>query len=78
MTSTDIIKLKLKKFKGIYPMIYCFFNKNNSLDLEAIKDQITLIKNIGSQGITCLGSATEVNKLSFVEKKMLFRFCTSV
>ena len=76
MTSTDIINLKLKKFKGIFPMIYCFFNKNNSLDLEAIKDQITLIKNIRSQGITCLGLATEVNKLSFDEKKIIIELIT--
>ena len=66
---SNISNIKLNKFKGIFPMIYCFFNKNNSIDIKAINDQIQLIKNIGSQGIATLGLATEVNKLSFQEKK---------
>ena len=55
--------------KGIIPMTYCFFNKNNSIDLKAMRDQILLIKKLGSHGIAFLGLATEVNKLSFFEKK---------
>ena len=41
------------------------------IDEYAMRDQIQLIKNIGSHGIACLGLATEVNKLSFKEKKKL-------
>ena len=52
-------------------MIYCFFNKNNSIDIKAITDQVQLIKNIGSHGIASLGLATEANKLSFQEKKTI-------
>lgn len=70
-TKSNISNIKLNKFKGIFPMIYCFFNKNNSIDIKAINDQIQLIKNIGSQGIATLGLATEVNKLSFQEKKTI-------
>ena len=70
-TKDNISNFKLNKFKGIFPMIYCFFNKNNSIDIKAINDQIQLIKNIGSQGIATLGLATEVNKLSFQEKKTI-------
>ena len=70
-TNSNISNFKLNKFKGIFPMIYCFFNKNNSIDIKAINDQIQLIKNIGSQGIATLGLATEVNKLSFQEKKTI-------
>jgi len=70
-TKSNISNFKLNKFKGIFPMIYCFFNKNNSIDIKAINDQIQLIKNIGSQGIATLGLATEVNKLSFQEKKTI-------
>ena len=70
-TKGNISNFKLNKFKGIFPMIYCFFNKNNSIDIKAINDQIQLIKNIGSQGIATLGLATEVNKLSFKEKKTI-------
>ena len=70
-TKGNISNFKLNKFKGIFPMMYCFFNKNNSIDIKAINDQIQLIKNIGSQGIATLGLATEVNKLSFKEKKTI-------
>ena len=59
----------LNKLKGIFPIIYCFFNKNNSLDKKIISEQIKLINKIGSNGIASLGLATEVNKLSFQEKK---------
>ena len=62
----DLIKLK-----GIFPIIYCFFNKNNSLDKKIISEQIKLINKIGSNGIASLGLATEVNKLSFQEKKII-------
>ena len=34
-----------------------------------MREQINLIHKIGSQGIACLGLATEVQKLSFDEKK---------
>ena len=61
----------LNKLKGIFPIIYCFFNKNNSLDKKIISEQIKLINKIGSNGIASLGLATEVNKLSFQEKKTI-------
>ena len=52
-------------------MTYCFFNKNNSIDLYAMREQISLINKLGSNGIACLGLATEVNKLDFIEKKKI-------
>lgn len=64
--------------KGIIPMTYCFFNKNNSIDLKAMRDQILLIKKLGSHGIACLGLATEVNKLSFFEKKKIIELVAEV
>ena len=39
--------------------------------MYAMSDQISLIKQLGSHGIACLGLATEVNKLNFSEKKFL-------
>ena len=64
--------------KGIIPMIYCFFNKNNSIDMQAMRDQISLIKQLGSHGIACLGLATEVNKLNFSEKKKIIELVAGV
>jgi len=55
--------------KGIIPMTYCFFNKNNSLDIKAIRDQTLLIKKLGSHGIACLGLATEVINFIFLKNK---------
>ena len=59
-------------------MTYCFFNKNNSLDMHAMYDQISLIKKIGSQGIACLGLATESNKLNFIEKKKIIELVADI
>ena len=59
-------------------MTYCFYNKNNSIDLKAMRDQITLIKKIGSHGIACLGLATEVNKLDFIEKKKIIEIVADI
>ena len=59
------------KLTGIFPIIYCFFNKNNTLDKKLILEEIELIKKIGSNGIASLGLATEANKLSFNEKKII-------
>jgi 4-hydroxy-tetrahydrodipicolinate synthase len=64
--------------KGIIPMTYCFFNKNNTIDLHAMHDQISLIKKIRSNGIACLGLATEVNKLDFVEKKKIIELVAKI
>ncbi|MDC6447961.1 dihydrodipicolinate synthase family protein [Alphaproteobacteria bacterium] len=63
---------------GIIPMTYCFFNKNNSIDIDAMRDQISLIKELGSQGIACLGLATEVNKLNFLEKKKIIEIVANI
>ena len=64
--------------KGIIPMTYCFFNKNNSIDIHAMCDQISLIKKLGSHGIACLGLATEVNKLNFSEKKRIIELVANI
>ena len=69
--SINKISFQQKKLKGIFPIIYSFFNKNNSLDIKLMKEQIQFIKKIGSNGIACLGLATEVHKLSFNEKKLI-------
>jgi len=64
--------------RGIIPMTYCFFNKNNTIDIHAMHDQISLIKKLGSNGIACLGLATEVNKLDFTEKKKIIELVAEI
>ena len=63
-----MINFNQKNLKGIIPILYTFFNKNNSIDIELMKDQISLIVKQQSNGIACLGLASEVNKLSLKEK----------
>jgi 4-hydroxy-tetrahydrodipicolinate synthase len=57
-----------KKIKGIAPMIYSFFNKENKIDTKLIIEQVNMVNSMGVHGIACLGLGTEVNKLSFKEK----------
>ena len=32
------MNLELQKFQGIFPIIYCFFNRNNSIDKKLISE----------------------------------------
>ena len=68
MSKKKISKFNLNNFEGIFPIIYSFFNKNNSLDIKAIIEEINIIQSIGAHGIASLGLATEVNKLTIKEK----------
>ena len=72
-----MIKNYKKKINGIFPILYTFFNKNNSIDYKLMREQILLIESQGSQGIACLGLATEVNKLSFTEKTKIIELVSS-
>jgi 4-hydroxy-tetrahydrodipicolinate synthase len=71
LSLTNKVSLEQKNLKGIFPIVYSFFNKNNSLDIKLMKEQIQFVQKIGSNGIACLGLATEVHKLSFNEKKII-------
>ncbi len=73
-----MIKNYQKKFKGIFPILYAFYNRDNSIDFKLMEDQINLIINQKSNGIACLGLATEVNKLSFTEKVKIIELVSKV
>ena len=60
--------INTKNIRGIFPILYTFFNKNNSIDYKLMEEQISLIIKKGSNGIAALGLATEVNKLTLKEK----------
>ena len=66
-----MIKIKQKNIRGIFPIIYSFFNKDNTIDHKLMIDQLSVIKKMNPNGIACLGLATEVNKLTFKEKKFI-------
>ena len=60
--------ISTNKIKGIFPILYTFFNKNNSIDFKLMAEQISLIFEKKSNGVAALGLATEVNKLTLEEK----------
>ena len=62
---------KNSSLNGIIPMIYSYFNKNGSIDKILMKEQIKIISKLKVSGIAALGLGTEVNKLTYAEKKLI-------
>ena len=58
-------------FKGIYTVLYALFDRDERIDDKAMKRQIDFCIEVGCQGITILGLATEVQKLAFTERAKL-------
>ncbi len=60
--------------RGIYPILYAYFDASGRLDEGAMRRQIRLCLAGGAHGIAVLGLATEVNKLSSAEKRQVVRW----
>ena len=56
------------KFRGIYPILYAFFDRQGKLDREAMRLQIRTCLDAGAHGLAMLGLATEVAKLEESER----------
>ena len=54
---------------GIYPILYAFFNAAGGLDRDAMRRQVQACLAGGAHGVAVLGLATEVSKLSPVERR---------
>jgi len=59
------------QYSGIYPMLYAFFDANGGIDREAMERQIAFCADSGVDGVAILGLATEVDKLSDVERRQI-------
>ena len=59
------------QFQGIYPMLYTFFNAAGMPDREATRRQVEACIAAGSHGLAVGGLASECNKLSSGEKRMI-------
>ena len=57
--------------RGIYPMLYAFFNSRGSLDRQATRRQVQAFVGNGAHGMAVLGLGTEVDKLSDAERRQL-------
>jgi 2-keto-3-deoxy-L-arabinonate dehydratase len=56
-------------FRGVYPMLYAFFDAGGRLDRGAMRAQIDYCVANGAHGIAALGLGTEVSKLEAEERR---------
>ena len=66
MTTPDL-------YTGIHAVLYALFRQNESIDYDAMAHQVEYCLKVGCHGITVLGLATEVQKLSLAERKTLIK-----
>ena len=59
------------KIRGIYPILYAFFDEDGGLDRRAMRRQVETCVESGVHGIGVLGLGTEVNKLDLRERRAL-------
>jgi 4-hydroxy-tetrahydrodipicolinate synthase len=58
----------LDQIRGIYPMLYAFFDRAGALDEAALRRQVDAAVANGAHGVAILGLASEVGKLSIAER----------
>lgn len=58
-------------FGGVHAVLYALFQPDEALDLPAMAAQVNYCVQAGCHGITVLGLATEVLKLTLIERKAL-------
>lgn len=64
----------MAKLRGIFPILYAFFDHDDRLDRAAFEKQIEACLQSGTHGIALLGLITEVRALSLDERKTLVRW----
>ncbi len=58
----------MRRFRGVYPILYAFFDRDGRLDREAMAAQVEHCVAAGAHGIAVLGLVTEVHKLTTAER----------
>ena len=58
-------------FRGVYPILYCYFGSDGRIDDGAMTAQIEACLRLEPDGLAVLGLATEIMKLSEAEKHHL-------
>lgn len=59
------------RFPGIHAVLYALFDSAERLDRGAMRAQVEYVRACGADGVTVLGLATEVGKLSAEEKRQV-------
>ena len=62
------------EFKGVYPMLYAFFDARGRLDRGAMRAQVEYCVASGAHGIAALGLGTEVSKLAPEERRLVMEW----
>lgn len=58
-------------YRGIFPILYTYFNEDGSIDRPAMKRQVDACINAGAHGIAILGIVGEFDKLNINEKRTI-------
>jgi 4-hydroxy-tetrahydrodipicolinate synthase len=62
------------EFRGVYPMLYAFFDGDGRLDRAAMRAQVDYCVANGAHGIAALGLGTEVSKLGHEERRQVMEW----
>ena len=65
------------RFKGVYPMLYAFFDAAGRLDRGAMRAQVEYCVASGAHGIAALGLGTEVSKLEAEERRLVMAWAAA-
>jgi len=63
--------MNTEKIRGIYPVLYAFFDESGGLDRNAMRRQADFCVESGVHGVMVLGLGTEVYKLDLRERRLL-------
>ena len=74
MSRTANVVSRAAAFRGVYPMLFAFFDESGALDTAAIRRQARAVLAAGAHGIAVLGLASEANKMS-TEERLRFIEC---
>jgi 4-hydroxy-tetrahydrodipicolinate synthase len=69
--------LETTKFRGVYPMLYAFFDARGRLDRGAMQAQVEHCVAAGAHGIAALGLGTEVSKLEPEERRLVMEWAAA-
>lgn len=61
-------------FSGVYPMVFALFDAKGNLARDPMRRQVKALLQQKVHGIAILGMATEVNKLSTIERRTLMEW----
>jgi 2-keto-3-deoxy-L-arabinonate dehydratase len=70
----DCRMVSARTFPGIHAVLYALFDRAEQLDRAAMAAQTAYVRAMGADGVTVLGLATEVAKLSFDERAQIIRW----